>query len=93
MREPHADGTRTVFFDSNGQPRKLTIRDEALKPQVESLPNAHPAKPGNVGSPIPGFGLDERESAGLEALTFYGARGDGDAARRLCAGGVGKFVR
>ena len=54
ISEPHPDGTRTVFFELNGQPREVTIRDKALKPQVESRPKADPSKPGNVGSPIPG---------------------------------------
>jgi pyruvate carboxylase len=54
ISEPHPDGTRTVFFELNGQPREVTIRDKALKPQVDSRPKADPAKPGNVGSPIPG---------------------------------------
>jgi pyruvate carboxylase len=27
--EPHPDGTRTVFFELNGQPREVTVRDTA----------------------------------------------------------------
>ena len=29
--EPHPDGTRTVFFELNGQPREVTVRDRALR--------------------------------------------------------------
>ena len=29
--EPHPDGTRTVFFELNGQPREVTMRDRAWK--------------------------------------------------------------
>jgi pyruvate carboxylase len=54
ISEPHPDGTRTVFFELNGQPREVTIRDKALKPLVESRPKADPSNPGHVGSPIPG---------------------------------------
>ena len=28
--EPHPDGTRTVFFELNGQPREVTVRDKSL---------------------------------------------------------------
>ena len=28
MGEPHPDGTRTVFFELNGQPREVTVRDQ-----------------------------------------------------------------
>ena len=29
--EPHPDGTRTVFFELNGQPREVTVRDRSLQ--------------------------------------------------------------
>ena len=29
--EPHPDGTRTVFFELNGQPREVTVRDRSLE--------------------------------------------------------------
>ena len=29
--EPHPDGTRTVFFELNGQPREVTVRDRKLE--------------------------------------------------------------
>jgi pyruvate carboxylase len=52
--EPHPDGTRTVFFELNGQPREVTIRDRKLEVHVTSRPKADPAIPGHVGAPIPG---------------------------------------
>jgi pyruvate carboxylase len=52
--EPHPDGTRTVFFELNGQPREVTIRDRKLKPEIKVNPKADPSKPGHVGAPIPG---------------------------------------
>ncbi|HZU24547.1 MAG TPA: pyruvate carboxylase [Bryobacteraceae bacterium] len=48
------DGTRTIFFELNGQPREVNVRDRALKPAVETRPKADPATPGQVGAPIPG---------------------------------------
>jgi pyruvate carboxylase len=52
--EPHPDGTRTVFFELNGQPREVTVRDKALDVKQEAKPKADPKEPGQVGAPIPG---------------------------------------
>ncbi len=54
ISEPHPDGTRTVFFELNGQPRAVTIRDKSLKPLVPERSKADPANPHHVGAPIPG---------------------------------------
>ncbi|MBS1874131.1 MAG: pyruvate carboxylase [Acidobacteria bacterium] len=54
VSEPHPDGTRTVFFELNGQPREVVVRDKALKPQVAARTKADPSKPGHVAAPIPG---------------------------------------
>jgi pyruvate carboxylase len=54
VSEPHPDGTRTVFFELNGQPREVTVRDNALEVKVRDREKADPAKPGQVGAPIPG---------------------------------------
>jgi pyruvate carboxylase len=52
--EPHPDGTRTVFFELNGQPREVGIRDRKLEVKQEPKPKADPAQPGQIGAPIPG---------------------------------------
>ena len=52
--EPHPDGTRTVFFELNGQPREVTIRDKALEVHQSSAEKADPNHAGHVGAPIPG---------------------------------------
>ncbi len=52
--EPHEDGTRTVFFELNGQPRSVRVPD---KTQVAQRPPARKAEAGNprhVGAPMPG---------------------------------------
>jgi pyruvate carboxylase len=48
------DGTRTVFYELNGQPREVVVRDESLKGKVETRAKADPNNPGHVGAPIPG---------------------------------------
>jgi pyruvate carboxylase len=52
--EPHPEGFRTVFFELNGQPREVNIRDKSLEVKVAARPKADPAKPGEIGAPIPG---------------------------------------
>lgn len=52
--EPHEDGTRTVFFELNGQPRSIRITDRsqvALRPPQRK---AEPGNPGHVAAPMPG---------------------------------------
>jgi pyruvate carboxylase len=52
--EPHPDGTRTVFFELNGQPREVTVRDRKLKAVEPVRPKADAAVAGQIGAPIPG---------------------------------------
>jgi pyruvate carboxylase len=52
--EPHPDGTRTVFFELNGQPREVTVRDRSLEVTEKARPKADPAVLGQIGAPIPG---------------------------------------
>jgi pyruvate carboxylase len=52
--EPHPDGTRTVFFELNGQPREVTVRDRSLEVTEQARPKADPTALGQIGAPIPG---------------------------------------
>jgi pyruvate carboxylase len=52
--EPHPDGTRTVFFELNGQPREVTVRDRKLEVKQPARAKADVTKPGEIGAPIPG---------------------------------------
>ena len=52
--EPHPDGTRTVFFELNGQPREVSVRDRSLEVKQPAKPKADPNIPGQIGAPIPG---------------------------------------
>jgi pyruvate carboxylase len=49
------DGHRIVFFELNGMPREVTITDKSLHISKKSRPKADPAKPLEVGAPIPGM--------------------------------------
>jgi pyruvate carboxylase len=52
--EPHPDGTRTVFFELNGQPREVTVRDRKLDVKEQPKVKADPNHAGHIGAPIPG---------------------------------------
>jgi pyruvate carboxylase len=52
--EPREDGMRTVFFELNGQPREVEVRDKSFQQTATARRKADPAKPGEVGAPIPG---------------------------------------
>ena len=53
--DPDAEGKRDVFFDLNGQPRRLTIADRTLGIQIERRAKADPDDPRQVGAPLPGL--------------------------------------
>ena len=53
--EPHADGTRTIFFELNGQPRQVSVRDASLKSEKEARRKARPGEESEVGAPTPGL--------------------------------------
>jgi pyruvate carboxylase len=48
------DGTRTVFFELNGQPREVTVTDRSAKATVQRRPKAKPGNPDHVAAPMPG---------------------------------------
>ena len=52
--EARPDGMRTVFFELNGQPREIEVADRSVKQVEQVRRKADPAKPGEVGAPIPG---------------------------------------
>jgi pyruvate carboxylase len=52
--EAHPDGSRTLFFELNGQPREIRVRDQSLRVVGRSHPKADPANPGDVPAPASG---------------------------------------
>jgi pyruvate carboxylase len=71
MSEVHEDGTRTVFFELNGQPRSVKVPDRS---QVAKRPPQRKIEPGNakhVGAPMPGTVATVTAAAGRKV-----ARGD-----------------
>jgi pyruvate carboxylase len=52
--EPNADGMRRVFFELNGQPRSVAIRDHGATATREARPKAEAGNPRHVAAPMPG---------------------------------------
>lgn len=52
---PHPDGTRTVFFELNGQPRDVTVIDKSLESAVVKNVKADPDDPTHVAARLPGM--------------------------------------
>jgi pyruvate carboxylase len=52
--EVREDGTRTVFFELNGQPREVRVADRAVGATIRRQPKADPADPNQVAAPMPG---------------------------------------
>jgi pyruvate carboxylase len=55
VSEPHPDGSRTVFFELNGQPRDVTVIDRKLEPTQPRRVKADNADPAQVGAAMPGM--------------------------------------
>jgi pyruvate carboxylase len=53
--QPKPDGTRTVFFELNGQPREVEIVDHSLESLVAQAVKADPADPTQVAASMPGM--------------------------------------
>lgn len=52
--EPQANGTRIIYFELNGQPREVVIRDENIKSEVIAKVKADPKNDGHIGATMPG---------------------------------------
>ena len=48
------DGTRTVFFELNGQPREVRVVDRSVEGHLKRHPHGDPANPNHIAAPMPG---------------------------------------
>jgi pyruvate carboxylase len=64
--EPRPDGFRTIFFELNGQPREVDVRDKSLEVKGEQRQKADVSVPGQVGAPLPGVVTTIAVSEGRE---------------------------
>ena len=54
MGEPREDGTRSVFFELNGQPRQARVVDRSIEATAPRHPKVELSDPDHVGAPMPG---------------------------------------
>jgi len=52
--EVREDGTRTVFFELNGQPRDIRVVDQKAESGVKKRPKGDPDNPSHIAAPMPG---------------------------------------
>lgn len=52
--QPQADGTRIVYFELNGQPREVNIKDENIKSTVLTRIKADPKNETHISATMPG---------------------------------------
>ncbi len=62
--EPHEDGTRTVFFELNGQPRSVRVADAGRTAERPPTRKAEAGNPRHVGAPMPGVVVTVSAAAG-----------------------------
>jgi pyruvate carboxylase len=71
VSDVHDDGTRTVFFELNGQPRPVRVTDRSQVARRPPRRQVEPGHAGHVGAPMPGTVATVAVSAGHTV-----ARGD-----------------
>lgn len=64
--QPQADGTRVIYFEMNGQPREVTIKDKNIQSSVVEKRKAIKTNPHHIGASMPGTVLKVLVSKGEE---------------------------
>ncbi|MBO8155376.1 MAG: pyruvate carboxylase [Bacillaceae bacterium] len=54
ISQPQKDGTRVVYFELNGQPREVVVRDESIADAVSERPKADKENEKHIGASMPG---------------------------------------
>jgi pyruvate carboxylase len=52
--EVREDGTRTVFFELNGQPREIRVADKSVSATIRRQPKVDPGDANQIAAPMPG---------------------------------------
>ncbi len=88
--EPHDDGTRTVFFELNGQPRSVRVSDRSQTPRRVPQRKIDPGNPRHIGAPMPGTVHTVSVAVGQKIKPWRCGgddRSDEDGSRRARRGG------
>ncbi|MDC3412794.1 pyruvate carboxylase [Aquibacillus sp. 3ASR75-11] len=54
MGEPQLDGTRVIYFELNGQPREVIVKDENVKSTIATRVKADPSNDKHIAATMPG---------------------------------------
>lgn len=68
ITEPDEKGIRTIFYDMNGQARRIFIQDENVKASESVKPKADKLNPNHIGAQMPGSVTEVKISEG-ESVT------------------------
>ena len=96
------EGVVRIFFELNGQPRRVKVQDRKADSSVERHPKADPANPNHVAAPMPGLVATVAVEAGqkvvagdllltIEAMkmeTAIRAEADGEISRVVAGAGT-----
>ncbi|RXI98145.1 pyruvate carboxylase [Anaerobacillus alkaliphilus] len=52
--EAQKDGTRVIYFELNGQPREITIKDQNIETTIVAKTKANKDNPNHIGATMPG---------------------------------------
>ena len=66
LSEPNEKGFRTVYFELNGQPRSVDIKDNSIAVDDLAKEMADPSNKEHVAAPIPGLLVDVAVTEGLK---------------------------
>ena len=66
LAETNEEGEAKVFFELNGQPRTVRVKDRASTAGQSARPKADPGNPGHLGAPMPGVVASVGVQAGQE---------------------------
>ncbi|WP_417518587.1 pyruvate carboxylase [Minwuia sp.] len=100
--EPDEEGIVRIFFELNGQPRRVKVQNRSVDSSVERHPKADPTNPKHVAAPMPGLVATVAVEAGSKVLagdllltieamkmeTAIRAETDGEVARVVAGAGT-----
>ena len=64
--ETNAEGEAKVFFELNGQPRIIRVKDRSSAAAARAMPKADPANADHIGAPMPGVIATVATTAGTK---------------------------
>ena len=66
LSEPNEKGYRTVYFELNGQPRSVDVKDNSIAVDDLAKEMADPSNTEHVAAPIPGLLVDVAVTEGIK---------------------------